>query len=348
MKSQKKLTNEEIASFCTQTALLFQSGIPPVECLSILLSDIKSPEGKALLEEIIAVCRQGEPFHKALESSGVFPEYVLRTIAMGEESGNLDTCMLSLADYYEKEISIAESIKSAVSYPLVMIAMMLVVIFVLISRVLPIFNQVFIELGSEMNGFAASLLKLGTHLNRYSAIFLILLLLLCALYFFCTRTAVGKRFSSKLWMRLPFIQNFHNDVACERFASGMALCLSSGIDTYTSLDIVNQLVGNKQMQEKIAACKSAIQSGANLADALTRSEIFSNLYSQMVAVGFRSGNVDKVLAKIAEHYEHSSDKKMQTLISVLEPTLVIILSIIVGLILLSVILPLMGIMTSIG
>ena len=108
---QKLLSNEEIASFCNQAAMLFQAGIPPVEGMAILQSDAQSPEGKAIFDQILTVCRQGESFHKALEATGVFPDYCLHMIALGEESGNLDVCMNSLADYYEKEDAIASSIR---------------------------------------------------------------------------------------------------------------------------------------------------------------------------------------------------------------------------------------------
>ena len=331
---KKLLSNEEIASFCSQAAMLFQAGIPPVEGMAILQSDAQSPEGKAIFEEILTVCRQGESFHKALEATKVFPDYCLHMIALGEESGNLDVCMSSLADYYEKEDAIAGSIRDAVTYPFIMIAMMAAVIVVLVSRVMPIFEQVYIELGSEMTGFAASLLRLGNHLNRYSFIFVSILCILLLLYLFATRTQTGKR--------------FYESVACERFASGMALTLSSGMDTYSSLDMVAALVGNEKMKQKILSCKEAINAGANFAEALTGAGIFNHLYSQMVSVGFRSGNVDVVLKKIADRYEENTNRRLQSIIAILEPTLVIILSVIVGLILLSVILPLMGIMTSIG
>lgn len=348
MKEQKKLTNEEIASFCNQTALLFQAGITPIESMHILLSDIKSEKGKELIQSILTVCKQGEPFHKALAATGVFPDYVLHTISLGEESGNLDVCMLSLAAYYEKEDNISENIRSAIAYPLLMIIMMLIVIFVLISRVMPIFNQVFIELGSEMTGFAASLLHLGENLNRYSLIMVAVLCLLFGIYLLAIKTHFGKQLTVKFLNAFPLTKSFYESVACQRFASGMALCLSSGMDTFTSLDMVSQLVGSQKMRDKIAACKEAIHAGSNLAEALSGSAIFNHLYSQMVAVGFKSGNVDVVLSKIADSYEKTTDKKMQAIISFLEPTLVIILSIIVGMILLSVILPLMGIMSSIG
>lgn len=225
---------------------------------------------------------------------------------------------------------------------------MMTVIFVLISKVMPIFHQVFIELGSEMTGFAASLLKLGENLNRYSLVLLAVLLILFLLYLLATKTTCGKRIMTHFLNVFPLTRSFYDSVACQRFASGLALCLSSGMDTYSSLDMVSQLVGNQKMQAKIVACKEALHTGANLAEALSDSGIFNHLYSQMVAVGFKSGNIDVVLSKIADSYEKNTDKKMQTIISFLEPTLVIILSIIVGLILLSVILPLMGIMSSIG
>ena len=328
---KKLLSNEEIASFCSQTAMLFQAGIPPMEGMAILQSDAGSPEGKAIFDEILTVCRQGESFHKALE-----------------ESGNLDVCMLSLADYYEKEDAISHSIRDAVTYPFIMIAMMAAVIVVLVSRVMPIFEQVYVELGSEMTGFAASLLRVGNHLNRYSFVFVSILCILLLLYLFATRTQTGKRVTTRFLNWFPLTRNFYESVACERFASGMALTLGSGMDTYSSLDMVASLVSNEKMKQKILSCKESIHAGANFAEALTSAGIFNHLYSQMVSVGFRSGNVDVVLKKIADRYEENTNRKLQSIIAVLEPTLVIILSVIVGLILLSVILPLMGIMTSIG
>lgn len=348
MKKKKLLSNAEIASFCTQTALLFQAGITPSESMEILLTDTKQGGGREIISQILDICRQGETFHKALEQTGLFPDYVVHMIALGEESGNLDTCMLSLSSYYDKEENISDSIRGAVTYPLIMIGMMLVVIFVLISKVLPIFNEVFVQLGSEMTGFSATLLALGNSMNRYSLVFVILLCLLAACYFIAVKTPIGRREAGRFLNVFPLTRGFYEKVACERFASGMAMAMSSGMDTYTSLDMVSQLVGNRSMQDKIAACRKCIEDGGNFSEALANSHIFGNLHSRMVAVGLRSGNIDTVLLRIADSYEKETDRRIQSILSILEPTLVIILSLIVGLILLSVILPLMGIMASIG
>ena len=141
MKKQKLLSNAEIASFCRQTALIIQAGITPSEGMDILIHDTISKEGKELLQAIGDSCREGNYFYQALESSEVFPNYVVRLTALGEESGNLDSVLLSLAQYYEREENISESIRSAITYPLIMILMMFVVILVLIVKVLPIFRQ---------------------------------------------------------------------------------------------------------------------------------------------------------------------------------------------------------------
>ncbi len=348
MKAKRTLTQAEITTFCSQTAMLIQAGITPVESMSILLSDMKNDQGKEILQGIWDVCKKGTSFHEALESVGVFPDYCLRLIALGEESGKLDSCLQSLALYYEKESNIRRNIKQAVSYPLIMIVMMFVVIYVLMSRVLPIFSQVFAELGSDMGGLAASLMNLGNTLNRYSGVLLVLICAALILYFAFTRIPALKRLNTRFLNWFPPTRGFFEKYACQRFASGLAMTFSSGIDTYTSLDMVAELVGNARMHEQILACKERLRKGDNLSEALVDSQIFSNVHSRMVAIGFRSGNIDTVMQKIADSYEKETDEKMQSIIAVLEPTLVIILSIIVGLILLSVILPLMGIMTSIG
>lgn len=348
MKDRKPLSNEEIASFCSQAAMLFQAGITPSEGMQLMLTDAKSADAHRLLQSILDVCMEGEPFYKALDATGVFPDYVIQMLNLGEESGNLDVCMLSLAAYYEKEQNIADSVKNAVAYPAVMLIMMFVVIFVLLGKVMPIFNQVYIELGSEMTGFPASLLKLGSTLSNYSIAIFAILCVLAALCLFCARVPAGRKAAARFFQKLPLTRRFYESVACQRFASGMAMTLRSGMDTFSSLDMISRLTGSSDMSRKIDLCKTSLQNGDSFAEALTASGIFNHLYAQMVGIGFRSGNIDNVLDKIAENYEKETERRITGIISILEPTLVIILSVIVGLILLSVILPLMGIMTSIG
>ena len=342
------LNNTEITAFCSQMALLLKAGITPIEGLEIMLSDTTEDASQSILCTMLEILKEGEQFHVAAKAVGVFPDYVLHMISIGEESGRLDDVMNSLALYYEREENMQNNIRGAISYPLIMIGMMFLIIAILLTKVLPIFQQIFQQLGSEMNGLSRSLLNLGTTLNRYSLLFISICFITILLFIFLRNTKKGKSILHTLFQSLPLINQISSQIAVGRFASGMALTLSSGLDTFHSLDMVNKLVENKKVSEQIIKCKSYIENGTNFADALNKANIFSNFNARMIAVGFRTGNIDQVMKKIAKNYEDEIDNKLSSFISILEPTLVIILSIIVGFILFSVILPLMGIMSSIG
>ena len=349
MSKNTVLNNEEIAAFCDQMSMLLAAGIAPRESIDVLISDTENESGRKILSSINEQLMKGLRLHEAMKEAKVFPDYVVKMTAIGEESGNLDVVMRSLANYYDREENIAESIRSAVTYPLIMIFMMMLVIVVLLTKVLPIFEQVFEQLGSEMNGLSLSLMRLGNNISKGSVIIMILLVLLLIFAIWCRKTAAGKKFISGFLNKFPPTRSFYDQVAAGRFASAMALTLRSGMDTYSGLDMARNLVNNKKLEEKITHMKDYLmKDGLNFSEALVKAEIFSRLYSRMVAIGFRSGNIDNVMNKIADNYEVETDKKLHRLISIVEPTLVIILSLVVGLILLSVILPLMGIMSSIG
>lgn len=343
-----KLSNEELAAFCSQLAILIKGGVTPVESLRVLLSDTEDGKSKALLENLIASVSEGNRLAEAMKSTGVFPKYVLTTVRLGEESGSTDEVFSSLGEFYEREAAIKENITSALSYPLVMIFMMLVVIVVLITQVLPIFNQVFIQLGTQMTGFAASLLNFGDGLTKYGIVLLIFLIILLISYMLLSRTEKGRKLGEKMLSAFPLTATLYENIAIGRFAGGLSLARSAGLDTFLGIDLVTELVENKKVLEKIKRCREGLAEGDNLAEALKRSNMFSNVNNRLISVGIKTGEDDLVLKRIADEYSRKSEKRMNRLISIIEPTLVIVLSIIVGLILLSVILPLMGVMSNIG
>lgn len=346
---QKKLSNEEIASFCRQTALIVEAGITPAEGMDIILQDTISEEGRAILIQIRDSCRIGDHLYQAIERTGVFPDYVVRLILLGEESGTTDTVLLSLAEYYEREAEISYNIRSSISYPLIMIAMMFVIIFVLVVKVLPIFRQVFTQLGTEMTPFAERLMNIGSSMSRYAVAITVVLAIIVGIILLLVRIpAIRKKLRARL-SNAPIIHELYDNIAAGRFASSMYLAFTSGMDTFHTLEMVRELVENNKMEKKIDFIKDEIlNNSSNMAEAVSKAEIFSNLYSRMITVGFRSGNVDVVMKQIAEAYESVTERKLRKMVSIIEPTLVIILSLIVGVILLSVLLPLMGIMSSIG
>jgi type IV pilus assembly protein PilC len=344
----KKLNSYEISSFCREMALLLQAGIAPGDGIDILAEDTTDASARKIYDSISQVLHSGEKFHVALSMSEVFPDYVIHMVTIGEESGSMDTVMESLAEYYDREESIESSIKSAVSYPLIMVFMMLVVVLVLITKVLPIFDQVFAQLGTSMSGFSQSLLNLGNALNTYSFVMIAILVILALCFMYFAMTESGKGNLRKLLRKFGPTKKLMQEIDTERFSSGMVLTLSSGMDTYEGLSLVKKLVTSDELKEKIETCRNLLLDGDSFPEALEKANIFGTFYSQMVSVGFKSGSMDQAMKRVSERIEHDTQKRIYSLISVLEPTLVIILSVIVGMILLSVILPLLGIMSTIG
>ncbi|MCR5106837.1 MAG: type II secretion system F family protein [Lachnospiraceae bacterium] len=346
--AQKQLSNKELALFFDQFAMTLDAGLNHTDGINIMMEDAASNEGKKILEIMLETLHEGKLLFQAFQAPGVFPKYALDMIEIGERSGKLDEVTHSLADYYEREDNIAQGIRSAVTYPLLIIFMMFIVILVLVIKVLPVFNQVFNQLGSEMTGFSKGLLNFGNTVSRYSLVFIIILLVLVAFYFFFSKTSRGREFFNRFLSVFPPTRGFYEKIAAGRFASSMALTLNTNLGPDESLAMVEKAIDNDAVEKKIAGCRDMIRQGASFSDALVESKIFNNLYSRMISVGGKSGSIDKALEKISKNYEAEIDDRISNIISIIEPTLVIIFSVIVCLILLSVMTPLMSIMSNIG
>lgn len=340
MKTQKLLGNLEIAAFCEQVAMVIAAGIPAYEGISILMSDAADKETEALLRRIYESLETGSTFHEALAASEAFPQYVLDMVEIGEISGKLEDVLHSLNLYYEREESIRSSIKSAVTYPLIMIAIMITVVLVLVARVLPIFNQIYTELGSGLTGFPLMMMHFSNALNKYAPIVLVVLIILAIAAFAYTRTSSFRMFIQK--------QHLAMNTASSRFANCMTMAISSGLDTTQGLDLAERLVDNPYMKTRIKKCKEMVEEGFSFAEAILTTQIFTRTYASLLNIGFRTGSLETVMNKIFQEYEDSIDYEINRFVSRLEPALVIMLSVIIGFILLSFLLPLIGIMASIG
>lgn len=343
----KPLSYLELSSFCGQTALLLKSGISSMEGLTIMLEDASSSDEKAILEALLAAMQESGSLYQALETLDIYPSYMLHMIQIGEETGTLDEVMQALQKHYEREDSIRKSIRNSITYPMIMTGMMVVVIIVLLVKVMPVFNQVFIQLGTEMTGFSRILMNIGTTIHQYSVVFILLLAALAGFLLYGTRTSSGKKTFRRLGYRLKFTRTIYEEIASCRFASGMALTLSSGLNPDRSMDLVTSLNDDPVFREKLDKCRHAVDEGDDLAQALFTSGMFTGIYARMASIGSKTGTMDQVMEQIAGLYQDDIDTRINNVLAVLEPTLVILLSLIIGVILLSVMLPLMGIMSSI-
>ncbi|MDD2978648.1 MAG: type II secretion system F family protein [Hespellia sp.] len=341
----KPLSNLETAAFCNQMAMILKSGISALEGISILLEDAESPDENELLTQIYDEMLETGFLAPSLKKTGVYPAYLVQMTQIGEETGTLDEVMDALDSYYSREESIKKSIHSALTYPSIMIVMMLLVILVLITKVMPIFNQVFLQLGREMTGFSKGVLNLGTLFSRYSLVFIFIAIIIVLSLVLLFKTKKGHDILINFLYKMRFSQNIYDKISASRFASVMNLTLRSGMSVERGLEFSQSLIDNRYFLDKIKSCQDMIENGEDFSQALQSSKIFTGVYARMISISSRAGTMDETMGKIAVRYEADVDTLTTQLISSLEPTIVIILSVVVGVILFSVMLPLLGIMS---
>ena len=339
MSQTKSLGNLEIASFFEQLAMIIAAGIPTYEGVSILLGDAADEETKVILQKIYEPLELGATFHDALSSSGFFPKYALDMIEMGELSGHLEEVLHSLKHYYEREESLRDRLKNTMTYPLIMIGIMLAIIFLLVSKVLPVFHQIYIELNCELTGFTLALMNFANILNQHAIPVVIGLFILATIAFAYTKTTAFHLNMQKRKLAMY--------TASSRFANCMYMTLSSGLDLTLGLDMAKHLIDNPYMSARICKCKSLLQNGIGFSEAILTSHIFTKKYASMITIGFRTGSMAQVMDYISKDYEESIDEEITHFISILEPSLVIFMALIIGFILFSFLMPLIGVMTSI-
>ena len=339
---------QELSAFCLQIGLLLEAAVPLDEGLAIMAEDAGCEDEKQLLLYMAEGAELGDPFFKVLEDAGTFPLYVVRMAKLGQQSGTLDQMMKSLSDYYEKEYRLLVNVKNALTYPIMMVVMLLVVLFVLFSKVMPVFDQVYEQLGAKMSPAARSAIRLG---GLFSGAALIAAAVIALAVF-------GIWAASRFGHRISLVDKMVNYVKCHsrialaianrRFTSVLALTLKSGREFEKGLELAGELVDNGKVAAQIEKCGRTLETGASYYQAMKDTGLFSGFYVQMIKVGSRSGRLDAVMEEISEDFEQAADQSMDNMLARFEPTIVAVLAVSVGLVLLSVMLPLVGVLAAIG
>lgn len=338
-----------LSVFCMELYLIIHAGIPFSEGVALLRDDEKDSCKRNVLEHLYQQLDLGEPVADALRAAGGFPVYVIEMVEIGQRTGHLEDVFRALAGYYERMDQLRQSLRNAVLYPAVLLVMMLFVVLVLLIKVLPIFQDVFQQLGAELSPVAALLMQLGQIMGRYGLGLMAVVGIGVLVAALLLRNTERRTAAVQWFLRKSENWRISRLIASSRLADALVLTLSSGLNIDDALDMAMRLVDNQTMQEKIMNCKRAmLLESKSFAAASLDSGLFAPLYCRMIAVGFRTGSIDSVMAEVARRSAEQVDDQLEAMLNRVEPTLVIILSTLVGLILLSVMLPLMSIMSAIG
>lgn len=347
-KKARGYDNERLSAFCLQVSLLLDAAIPLADGLEIMAEDAAEAWEKKLLMDLSDEAAVGTPFADALEKTGAFPHYMIRLSKIGQETGNLDRVMKALSEYYDREAKQAEALKNAVTYPAMLVLMLLVVLYVLFSRVMPVFSDVYEQLGAALSPLTKAAMRFGRTASGVAlAAVLVLLVLFGVLYFLSVR-GIRPGFVDYLADHIWKNSKTSQAIAKRRFASVLSMTMKSGLPVDRGFSLAEEVVENSGIREQIRKCEGLLDTGENYYDVLKSTGLFSGFHIQMIKVGSRSGHLDTMMDAIAQDYEELSEKAMDRFVSGFEPTVVAILAVCVGLVLLSVMLPLAGLLSSIG
>ena len=341
---KKRISNEQTGLFCMELSLLLHAGVATGDALALLAEE---GEEKELLSELSNQVDSGSPLSKALRDSGCFPKYVSGMVEVGERTGRTEEALSALAQYYEDRVRLARRVRSALLYPAVMLALMLVVIAVLLVKVLPIFDSVYASLGGRLSGVAGGLLTLG---QAMAGAMPVLWAVLAALAVLVIAFTVAEPFQKKLvsfWQARWGDKGVSRKLNDARLAQAMAMGMASGLSVEEAVELSAGLV-ESGAKDRCMNCQERLSKGESFGAALRASGLLPANHCRLLELGQRGGAGDISMAKIARALTEEGEAALDTLTSRVEPALVLVCSLLVGLILLSVMLPLMNIMAAIG
>ena len=347
-KSVRPLPSSDLSWMCGQAALVLRAGIPLGEGLSMVAASTSDRRAQATLERLAAGVADRQALSAAMASIGGFPGYAIDMVKVGEYTGNLDKVLENLSDYFEKDDRIRKRLRGALVYPVVLLAMMAAIVVMLVVEVLPVFRDIFASLGGELPGFSAFLLDLGDGLVRTVWIWLPILAAVVAALVLFFRLPRFRRSADAVRLGTPFLAGLYKRLHAARFSLAMGYLLGSGCSLEESIRLSESVVGNQVVADRLEACRRIVAAGGDPFEALGGTGIFPPLFVHMLSLGNRTGELDGVMRRVSRLYEEEVDASLRRITGIVEPLLVTLLSLVVGTILLSVLLPLIGIMTSIG
>lgn len=346
---QLKLEQAQIAALCRAMGHLFHAGIGAGDALSLLAEDETSAPERDLLMAMSGHADAGTPLSKIFRASDCFPAYVCDLLEVGERVGRTEDTLFALADYYDRRTRLEQQIKNALLYPSVLLAVLMAVVVILLVWVLPVFNDVYARLGSRLTGVAGALLSFGTVLRTLMPV---LCVLLCGAGAFFLLIAVCPPARESLlhrWKSRRGDRGLLGRINTARFSQALAMGMSSGMTDYEAAALAAELARDSDaFQRRCSLCLDRLDEGRSLSAALLEAGMLSGTQSRLLEAGARSGSAAAVMERIALQAMEDSEQELEALTARVEPGVVVVMSLLVGAILLSVMVPLMHIMTAIG
>lgn len=336
----KRARLKDLTIFCRQFSTMLSSGITVIKCLDILYQQTANKRMKATILGVYEAVQKGEALSAAMQAQkGVFPPLMIHMIEAGETGGSLDTVMQRLADNFEKDLKVKNKVNQALIYPIFLSIVSVLVVIFLLAFIMPNFIRMFRQMGGSLPVTTRILIATSNFLTDFWYIPIAAIVLLIFLWNTYINSPGGRLFWDRFKLKMPVFGKLFLTVQSSRFCRTLASLFSSGVPIIQSLEIVGRVIGNRFLEQSLAAVAEDVKKGLSMSSSMRKLGIFPPMLCSMISIGEESGNMDEILNKTAAFYDEESDAAIQKLISLIEPIMIVFLALIIGFIMISIITP---------
>jgi type IV pilus assembly protein PilC len=338
------VTGKDLLIFTKQFATMIDAGLPLVQCLDILGSQMDNASLRRVVFAIKAKVESGSTFADALKDHPkVFDDLFVQLCAAGEVGGILDTILNRLATYREKAEKLKRKVKGAMIYPIIVISVAIGVTALLLLKVTPVFAKMFADFGQALPGPTQVVIDLSTWLQKWFVWMVLGIGAAIGAFIVVYRTPKGRKLIDRALLGLPLVGDVIRKVAVARFTRTLGTMISSGVPILDALDVTAKTAGNRIVEDGIYYVRNKISEGKNIAGPLLETKVFPPMVVQMIGVGEATGAMDAMLQKIADFYDDEVDSAVGSLTAMIEPILMVFLGAVVGGFLIAMYLPIFAI-----
>ncbi len=348
-KKKAKVSLRDITVFNRQLSVMFNAGLPITQGLGILATQQQNKSFSNVLNSIRKDVESGSNLSNALKKHpSIFSELYTSMVQAGEASGNLDTILMRLSQYMENMSKLLGKVKSAMAYPIAVLIIAFVLTGVILTKVVPIFQDLFEQLGASLPAPTQFVVDASEFLR--SNFFLIVAAIFGALYAlkYYNSTYKGKRFFDNLKLKMPVLGELLTKVGVARVTRTLETLLNSGVEIIESMTITAKTAGNSIIADAVLRSRASVQEGKPLGQSWDEEKVFPFMVTQMVMVGEQTGALSSMLGKIADFYDEEVDASVSSLISLMEPIMIVVLGGLVGGIIVAMYLPMFDVIGKVG
>ena len=339
-RKQGKVKPQDLVVFTRQLATMMDAGLPLVQSLTALEEQTESVAFKPVLQQVVAKVESGDAFSQSLaQFPKVFNRLFVSMVEAGESGGMLPEILDRVAGYLEASTRLKKKVKSAMTYPVIVCVIAVVIVLFLVMKIIPIFGDIFKDFGAKLPGPTQALIHISEVLRSYFLLVVVGTAVLVFALVKIKRTRAGTEAWDRFVLRAPVFGKLAHKIAISRFSRTFAALLRSGVPILETLRIVGQSSGNTQVEYAIEKTASSIERGENLAMALGQHPIFPPMLVKMISAGEQTGKVDVMLEKLADFYDEDIEATLSGLTSLIEPLLIVFLGVVVGSIVVCMFLP---------